>query len=435
MAGVLVPALAGGLLQSAYVVVTGQAGNRPIAQSFVAGAAPALLKGASKAIGNAAANYLEGDPNLDASASESESIDSSAESSHEDDPMSGRADTVVKESPSKRSRATMESGMSSREALTESDQTDGYAGNTSDVRVNAPAWKPVPERPVTMVYRKKNRFFIDVTNYKNVHETFDSVAGKTSALMHCVPWKTNAMYMNPDEIHDLHLKSKMYRYKECAFRFSNVTVHTGNLAGSSDPHINLSYNGILCFSGTTSRHDVGPTMIVEDGGLTAKHRTVQADFSNTNRNLFYRPWQFNIAAVPTVDSYLYNTESSPTVHSFRIRLPNLLDRMSTKSGSLPVSEFHYEMVPRWRNSKGSGAPSAITARKENHVALELVQVGGGWTEKDANSFTGIFTSNSRRIFFYRRRTAQHSRVRHVRQHRTAAQSPDEHLRRRSTTEH
>ena len=433
MAGVIGTALAGGLLQTAYDVVTSQGGNRPIAQSFVTGAAPSLIKGASKALGEAAASYLEGDPNLEASASESESIDTSAESSNEDDPMSGRADADVKESPSKRSR--VEGGMASREALTESDQTDGYAGNTSDVRVNAPAWKPVPERPVTMVYRKKNRFYIDVTNYKNVHETFDSVAGKTSALMHCVPWKTNAMYMNPDEIADLHVKSKMYRYKECAFRFSNVTVHTGNLAGSSDPHINLSYNGILCFSGTTTRHDVGPTMIVQDGGLTAKHRTVQADFSNTNRNLFYRPWQFNIAAVPTVDSYRYDTISSPTVHSFRIRLPNLLDRMATKSGSLPVSEFHYKMVPRWRNSKGSGAPSAITARKENHVAPAEVRVGGGWTEKDANRFTGTLSSLARRIFFYRRRTTQHSRARLVRQHCTAAQSSDEHLRPRLQTEH
>lgn len=387
MAGVIGTALAGGLLQTAYDVVTSQGGNRPIAQSFVAGAAPSLIKGASKAIGKAAGRYLEGDPNLEASASESESIDSSAESSLEDDPMSG-AD--VKESPSKRARVE---GMASREALSESDSTDGYAGNTSDVRVNAPAWKPVHERPVTLIYRKKNRFYIDVTNYKNVFETFDPVAGKTSALMHCVPWKTNAMYMNPDEIHDLHVKSKMYRYKECAFRFSNVTVHTGNLAGSSDPHINLSYNGILCFSGTTTRHDVGPTMIVQEGGLTAKHRTVQADFSNTNRNLFYRPWQFNIAAVPTVDSYHYDTVSEPTIHSFRIRLPNLLDRMSTKSGSLPVSEFHYKMVPRWRNSKGSGAPSAITARKENHVAPAEVSVGGGWTEKDANRFTGTFTKS------------------------------------------
>ena len=79
MAGVIGTALAGGLLQTAYDVVTSQGGNRPIAQSFVSGAAPSLIKGASKAIGKAAASYLEGDPNLEASASESESIDSSGE--------------------------------------------------------------------------------------------------------------------------------------------------------------------------------------------------------------------------------------------------------------------------------------------------------------------------------------------------------------------
>ena len=295
--------------------------------------------------------------------------------------------------PAKKSATEAPSTVESASSNMPSDNGDNMSTSVTAVTVCPPpyiaaAYQPPP---ITLQYRKKNRFYIDASNYKNVTDR-DWTNGNSGPLMHCMPWKSSAMYMNNNEAVELQMLSKAYRYKECGFRIANVTTHTGDITGSGDPHINLSYNGVLCFAGTTSRHDVGPTYICNDQGQIVRHHDVERVFSAPRRDMMYQKFDFNIGAIATA-STIKNNHLDPT-GQVNLKAPNFMERMYTQSSAFPVTEFKQSLPDRWRMSTGSYAPVAWRNSSQVSSGTDYMD-GQGYVAVGTQVLTGGHKRNLR----------------------------------------
>lgn len=249
---------------------------------------------------------------------------------------------------------TPKTNAASEEAMPNAEEDDNGQLSTSValVQTNIPGcvrYKPVFH---TRVYRKKNRFFIDALNYGNAATNW-TAQGVTGPLSHCIPWKCNAMYMDSNEMYHLHYTSARYRYKRAAFRFSNLTSHTGTLQGTGTTTLNFSYNGLLYYANIASRREIGPFSIVGASGTLKTYVDVNKDFSEPIRNEGYRNLDYHISLGTDIHEY------TPQTSSVKFKLPNLIDMAYTRSSSMPISEFKHDIPLVWRTSFGSITPGTV----------------------------------------------------------------------------
>lgn len=262
------------------------------------------------------------------------------------------AKTLKREHTSSTNEQTAEAVEAPAKKITSEDDDDGQLSTSvSLVTTNLPgriSYKPAIH---TKIFRKKNRFYIDAKNWGNAGANW-LPAGYTSGLAHCIPWKANHCYMDVNESYELHYKSSKYRYKRCAVKFSNMTSHTGQIQGTGGSVINLSYQGLLCYSQVASRNMIGPFGIISGNSNTFKTYTdVFTDFSDPNRSEGYRELDYHISLGTNLDTI--------GTSAVQLKLANLIDMANTRTASIPDSEFVCELPHVWRSSLGSITPGTL----------------------------------------------------------------------------
>ncbi len=233
----------------------------------------------------------------------------------------------------------------------------GASGQVQDIKINRPIIIPSKPKILRKTYYKKNQFYINAIN--KFGDDLVAIYGHSQAksmTWHTVPWRHSSMYMNDREWRNLQGISKMYRYKKCAFRFSNITCHTGLLTGTGTPSVQLGYNGVLCMSNILGVDEIGPTTVMYSGTTQpAAASNVKKEFSHPSRTHGYKPYPFHLKTC----SQMNQIDLTTSAQMGRFQLPNIMDRMYTKVGSFPHTEWGTEIPDRWRNSFGTITPGTF----------------------------------------------------------------------------
>lgn len=240
------------------------------------------------------------------------------------------------------------------------DDSDGSgipssAGQVQDIRINRPVIMKSSPGTVTKRFYKKNQFYINALDNFNSEKTAVKSYGLAHTKWHCMPWRHSGFYINDREWRNLQGISKAYRYKKCGFKMSNVTCHTGLLTGTGTPSVQLGYNGVLCMSNILSMNDIGPSTVVNESGDVLAGATVKEMISNPYRTKGYKKFPFHLDTTTQVNQLDYTGIDQFTT----LQLPNIMDRMYTKIGSFPHTEWGTVIPDRWRSSFGSVTPGSM----------------------------------------------------------------------------
>ena len=244
----------------------------------------------------------------------------------------------------------------------------------------------LPNTVQTRVYRKRNHFYIDV-NAENTYAFSTGLFGNFTG-MHSLPWRSQFMYMNANEFLQLNNNCVKYRYKECSIKFSNMMTHTGTLGGTSDPHINMTYNGVMCYAGISNARVLGPYSMVTKENKPVDHGTVHDNWSDADRQpQTYREWNTHVSMLPQVKSLVEGAQGGSAILNTNV---NLWDTAYAKLGDLPIKEFTRSMTERrWRNALGYTRMMGTTDITNGYGPPQASMYGGHAYPGDGDGYVGL----------------------------------------------
>lgn len=229
-------------------------------------------------------------------------------------------------------------------------QPDGNTPGTGHVIPIAPE-RIYPTSPIrTKKYRKVNRFIVNVNEHPTRFVPENGFSPYLNAC-HAVPWRASAMYMNEAEYKFLQYQSTKYRYKSCSVKFSNFATHSGNLAGSTDPHISINYGGIMAYAGMVNSEDFGPYYFTNKDGNPVNQELIYMQFASPRRSRDYNAYPIHCTILPRVVGTRNGADQSVNPDQFVSQWSEPLDWCAQNIGNLPITEFSVNMTDRrWRNS-------------------------------------------------------------------------------------
>lgn len=278
----------------------------------------------------------------------------------------------------------------SRAGTEERDMSNGgAAGSRAAVGVfNVETTPPeyIPEHPTTLktIFRKKNRFTVNVKDFTGPPGGLDP-NGFLDVATNIIPWRSSACYMNDAEADNLWKNSAKYRYIRCAHKLSNFTTHSGFVSGSDK--WSIQYGGITCYSGTTDEQHLGNYGMFNSPDGVAMNRTthsvIKDFFSASYRMRGFRPWPCKLMVRPKV----YASLNGPVRDHFAFTF-DPIDHCTTTVGQLPDTTFSHTFPERWRSEWS--APGEMWY-KDPQTAQPFVNASGGaaFSDGTANGKTAI----------------------------------------------
>lgn len=155
-------------------------------------------------------------------------------------------------------------------------------------------------------YRTVNHFTIPITDLTNseVIKVGDCCFGIENGWIG-FPWKSSAFYMNEEEAAMLNRMTLGYRFIGAGFKISNFTTHTGNMAGTGTPQVNMNYGGVGFLTCVGSSTKLGKYFISAKDGMSVgedpskpvNHDSVHREMSEVGRQRDYTEYKFRITQV------------------------------------------------------------------------------------------------------------------------------------------